>query len=601
MVSLYVRRCRCAAGVLIACAVVLSVPGFGQSLLGAGHGGPVENWSLEAAGGLNPFDLRPLLPVAVPPLELVPGQPLEPGDGAGDRPIAEFNYAQAPGSTVVSFDASASRGAGGELQYDWWFYEDPDSPVFVPDGGANYQHAFAEPGAYLVQLAVIDADGDVGLARDTIEVVASEPEELSADFTIEQLVAVTPLVDPNGDVDWEEDWDPITLPNAGNPVEKGLRIKFVAPTQGNPAWTFWDFGDGTYCNDAIAYHQCSRNLTVTLTVYNADWTEWDIVTKTVHVDEGAQFLAETPHPGFVFKPRHCVLDGSEVWSISTDGDIGWCDVSDPAALAPISRMPIDGIADYYGLAHANGRLYVARGTGGVSVYNADPGDFYLLREMPPSELMASYVMGVAAVEDILYVTSGTSDIHAFDVANLADPQPRESIDVGFEAIYMAQLDDVALVAHGWGSASFVVIDVRQPALPVIACTHTMEAGRTLCGLAGVGGMRFAIGATGGSVVSEVVVPADDQTTLALAPVRELPFGASADAALTRGRAYLRQFETIRKFNVVDPAEAVYLQQEFDVVTPAQCAAFVYDPDGPGGPEPEMPFFGYAFGYKAYLP
>lgn len=425
-----------------------------------------------------------------------------------------------------------------------------------------------------------------------------EPEELSADFKIYQLVYVDPVT---GEEQWEEIGPEADDPLVLGPVELGLRVKFDATwSTGNPAVYVWDFGDGTYSIEPVEYHQCSEELDVTLSVYNADYTEFVEITKTVRVDDGVQLLSETPYAGFPFKPVFYTLSGSEVWSISMCGDVAWCDVANPSELPPLSKMPIAPLTSFYGLAHANQRLYVSRGSAGVDVYHADPSDFYLIRRIPPEDLGCACAMEIAAVDDILYVTSGSHHLIALGVEDLEGPVVLSSVDVGHEIRYAAKVCHDAILVHGFGSPAFSIVDVRQPSSPALSLTYELDSGRTVCSPASVHNGLFAISATGGAVMSQLLVPQSDSEPFVLGEVQDLPWGASS-AALSRSHAFLRNGETVRKFNVVDPFDEVYLQQVFEVITPVNCTAFTFDPDGPSGPEPAVSFFGYDVGYKAFLP
>jgi PKD repeat protein len=480
----------------------------------------------------------------------------------------------------LQFDGSESYDADGEIVS--WHWDFGDDQSYDGQGAVVVvSHAYAAADTYVATLTVTDDCNEP--ATDEITVVVEEagsPGELHADFMVEQLVYVDPETG-------EETWDVVVL-DPDDPIEKGLRVRLNASLSSGAAWFFWDFGDGTYGSDPNELHAFDHDRNVTLTVYTADWSEWDICTKTVYVDGAMQRLSMMPYPGESFCPvREAVLD-NEVWALTSDGHVGAADISNPGDLPAIDIMACAPLSGANGIAAAAGKLFVSRGDSGVDVFLASRTAFAPLGTISSVELGGGYACSVAACENVLYVSAG--DMYLFDVTG-DSPSFITTVDVqgGAGDLRLAGADRLVALND---ELIISVYDVSLAAQPVL-----LEAAVQL---------PYPYVTSTELSTESVAMRADDCTAilrftdLGLSPV---PFQEISQQAsrfvVSEDRYYLFDSPNGRvyKHNIVDVNSPAYLMEEVAPGTTSMNGGFLYDPDGPG-PANEVLMVRFPQGYIA---
>jgi len=168
------------------------------------------------------------------------------------------------------------------------------------------------------------SDGDCTSCYQCVEQICVPKDILCADFKAYKLVA-------KNHITGEETWEEVDLEN--EQIEKGLKVKFDASvSSGNAPWYFYDFGDGTYNSDPTIptdKHQFYQDRTITLTVYTADWMQWQTVQKTIHVDAGMHWLSTMPTVGDFRPVKYALSEDNHIWAVSGYAKLGVADISDP--------------------------------------------------------------------------------------------------------------------------------------------------------------------------------------------------------------------------------------------------------------------------------
>jgi len=186
-----------------------------------------------------------------------------------EPPTASFSYA--PGLPIagepITFDASPSSDPDGQIvSFSWDF----DADGAADATGPIVEHAFADPGTYLVALTVADDGGATGTVSHTIDVSPPSPGD-------EEPATILP---PIADFSYSPD-----APVAGEPVEFIGLLSF--DFDGEIDTYAWDFDDNGVVDDtgAIVLHAFASAGTyrVRLTVTDDDGAT-DSIVRTIQVE-----------------------------------------------------------------------------------------------------------------------------------------------------------------------------------------------------------------------------------------------------------------------------------------------------------------------------
>jgi hypothetical protein len=256
------------------------------------------------------------------------------------------------------------------------------------------------------------------------------------------------------------EWQEVDL--ATESVECGLRVRLDgAASSGGAASFFWDFGDAAYGSNPAELHGFSQDRTITLNVYNADWTEWSTATKTIHVTPAMQFL--DTGPAVAQNAMDLAVSNSVAWVSHGVGTLSALDVSDPANVTELARVSVPAAC---GIAVSNGLLYLTGNWAGLRIYQAT---------IPPVPL-GTYdtyavdqqtVVDVAAAGNVAYVSAGPAGFKVLDMSTPASPRllGRLSLAGGAYAQSLAVRNGVAYLTDSQGRVHLIdvsAIDVWNP-------------------------------------------------------------------------------------------------------------------------------------------
>lgn len=332
-------------------------------------------------------------------------------------PCAENQPPVASAGSDQSGEAGQSLGFNGNGSYD------PDGAITsyqwdFGDGytasGASAMHAYAQAGTYAVTLTICDNCGANAADQLTVQITVPDPPpgELQAGFEIEQLVGF----DTNGD----EIWEPISAdPNGVVQVELGLHIRYNGQDYSTGAANYrWRVNGSLIGTDPFVYrtYTDTRQFELTLTVYNADWSESDTAgPATVSVAPVMQVIDAGPAQGLSVSDM--VVDGSTAWITHVASSISHVDISDPDNVALIGTFtaPFARAA-----ALANGRMYLAAGMPGLYIYPLpfNPSSYYTYDTYAQD---GQQVQDVAVAGNLAYLAAGPAGFKVLDVSNPASP------------------------------------------------------------------------------------------------------------------------------------------------------------------------------------
>lgn len=410
------------------------------------------------------------------------------------------------------------------------------------------------------------------------------PEPLRADFKVYQLVSV----DPQG----EEEWVEVRLGDPNNPVdpndpngpdvvELGLRLKFDGTfSTGDVGHYFWEFMDTTCSTDPVDIHAYSRpgDYHVRLTVYNPPFTESHRVVKTVRVGEGMRSLSLMPSPGVEFRAISYTLIGNELWALSGRKDIGVADISNPYDLPALQILAGENLTHAHQIVAANGKLVVAKWQDGVDIYQADRTDFRLLRHLSVAELNANSAGGVAALGDVVYVsTFEPGQVLVYDISTPWEPTLLTTLGVGGQ---LRQVGSDALAIPNWSETEVTIIDIRQPQAPHVELVLDMET--TFCDGFEVCQDRMAADTAEGLAIWQLLVPDDPNQPLSVGP-KVLVEPSRWPVGFTSGRMYVAKQYCVKKYDITDGRQAPYPMDAEVPQGTEPFSGFLFDPDGPEGP------------------
>ena len=248
-------------------------------------------------------------------------------------------------------------------------------------------------------------------------------------------------------------------------VERGLRVSLDASSSSpDAAWFFWDFGDGTYGADASVptdLHGFDQDRTITLTVYNADWTDWGTVSKTIHVRSVMRLL--DTGPAVAESAQDMAVDGSVAWVCHSAGTLSAFDVSDPANVEQLTRVSAPAGC---GIAAANGLLFLTANGSGLHIYRST---------IPPTHITTyntyatdgQSVLDVVAAGNVAYVSAGPAGFKVLDVSVPSSPQLVGSLTLpgGAQARWLTVSAGVAYLTDNQNRVHLIdvsAIDVSDP-------------------------------------------------------------------------------------------------------------------------------------------
>ncbi|MBU0907883.1 MAG: hypothetical protein KKE05_07045, partial [Nanoarchaeota archaeon] len=439
-------------------------------------------------------------------------------------------------------------------------------------------------------------NSDCTLCYQCVEQQCVPKDELCADFYVEELVHVDPVTG-------EENWREIDLEN--EQIEKGLKVKFDASiSSGNAPWFFFDYGDGTYNSDPTIptdKHQFYQDRTITLTVYTADWMQWQTVQKTIYVDSGMHWLSTMPYQGVNFRPiSYALSEDNQLWAISDSLDLGIADISNPYNLGGFDIVKSLNDAGSYMAAVNYDNLFLLLG-GVVEVYDINPFN-EVPYVIPSSELEGDYPNSVAAVGHALYVsTYYNNKIHVFDTTS-GTPQLVQRISVNSVSKLFTTRTTNYLVSVSL-SGAVNVFNIEQPLSPVPLLGSPVQLPPAISPIAaGVSDTMLGYRTNAGTIA---LLRFSD-----MAQYEEPPFQTASisygDFAVGDERLYFLNTvpgnERVYKYNTFNVFEEPYLMADHFYTNQAgMINSFIHDADNEG-PIPPVLMIGHnGQGYSSYKP
>lgn len=406
------------------------------------------------------------------------------------------------------------------------------------------------------------------------------PGELRADFRVLELVHVDPVT---GEEQWEE------VGTAENPIEHNQFVKFDAECSCGAAMYSWRVNGSPYGSGEEFEMQLSgpADYVIRLTIYDATYDNWDSAETTVTVRRGMRFLSGQNHPGQIFIPKDETLVGTKLWSISTDGAVGYTSVSNCASLSPVQIMPSDPLSGANSIAADEERLFVSRYLVGVDVYRASTSNFQLLHRIPLSALHGAYPVAVTLCDGVLFVAAG-SKVVLFDAA-LLNTQPVGEIGLPGNAVFMESARNRLVVRTE--DLRVLLYDISDPWSPAPAGSpldldFTFAMSDTVSSDAL--GMRVSAGTA--------IVWFDEFDDGFLQQ-----FSVPSSPLVIWDRWHF-MFDNpdgrVRKRDITDWREEPYVVEVVPSWTNSMHGGFVFDPDG-SGPQPPILMVRSQFGYFAY--
>ncbi len=270
---------------------------------------------------------------------------------------ASANPASANINQAISFSALGSNDPNGSITSYAWNFGDGSS-----GSGLNASHTYASAGTFNVILTVTDNCG--ATAAKTISVSITNPNQgLVADFRVLKLTHVDA-------VSGEETWEDAGGFSANHPIELGLHIKLDGTISSGPAANYrWRTNGVLFATTPTVArtYTAPGPVEIQLTVYNADATQSNTITKTIHVARVMEFLDALPwSPG---ESTGLAVDGNYGWTSHMTNMMKTLDLSDPA-----NNQVLGTLQTPAGRAIAAGDGYVYLCTYGNSIYIYDQDD-----------------------------------------------------------------------------------------------------------------------------------------------------------------------------------------------------------------------------------
>ena len=213
-------------------------------------------------------------------IRLVPPGIIIPPDGL--QPSFTINPQNALENQTVLFDASASKGAIAQYQWDFG------------DGGRSTgrvtQHAYALAGTYVVRLTIVDDFGRSASTSQTVTVGQGAQPTAAFVFSPTNPLPATPVF---------------------------FNASASRPAPGRTLTNFaWDFGDGTSGSGVQASHSYTLpgNYTVTLVVT-------DDVGRTATVSQSLTVLTDNPIAEFTFAPASPLVGENVAFNASASSAV----------------------------------------------------------------------------------------------------------------------------------------------------------------------------------------------------------------------------------------------------------------------------------------
>ncbi len=406
----------------------------------------------------------------------------------------------------VSLSSNANDPEGNLQSYAWNFGDGQTA------SGPSVNHVYSSIGSFAVTLTVSDSCGATAMTSATVNVSCTESGSVEADF---RLLKLTHIDLATG----EESWEEIPLPNPDHPVELGLRVKIDASISTGPLGIGYLGAGGGYLNaenhfSTIRSWSSAGAFNVTLTLYNCSFTQFDTITKTIHVAEGMDLLAVNSLPGSGDNVKTSAItlaaDGSpRMWSVSSNGNLAVSHPNEggpesPADFVSTDLMPAGVSIDIVrSLAQFQNVFYVADPVAGIRILQITDDIATQVNVLPTSQvggISASTADVVCVVGNALYVASWTTGtIYIFDLnANPSYPVFVRSVVVpgGIRSMVSSTLGFVA--TRAFGANMIYVIDARNPLNPAAptginvseAGTVLMAAEEKIAVESWAGGIRF---------------------------------------------------------------------------------------------------------------
>lgn len=421
-----------------------------------------------------------------------------------------------------------------------------------------------------------------------------DPEPLSADFMVEELVYVDPVTE-------EETWEVVGLSDDDR-IENGLRVRLNGQDYSTGAVTYHWWEDGYPLGRGaiieLTYYGPAQ-YEIELTAYDESGENSDSMTRHVYVAGGMHRLSTMPWSGDgEFLPAVSVMSGSKVWTGSTNCRLGVADVSDPYDPDPITFMPTQTLYTPSAMVLYQDLLYIANRSSGVLIYRADPLDFELVGQVDVSALDGEPADTLAGVGDALYVGSKVAGrVVVFDLSVPSAPTRVTCLDFA-DGVWTLSSPGLAhvMVRAGY-SYELSVIDARDEFNPVTLPALQLPApsARELDACVSVGGVNSSSGI---ALVKVWVSGEQMQSALGAATDRG---GPCFD--LTGNRLYLvdGDAQRIDKFDITDP-DTPYGMSTLSTSSSGLGSPLFHDPDGEEGPEAPVLLVGArGWGFKIYSP
>ncbi|MCO6436494.1 MAG: hypothetical protein J5J06_05350 [Phycisphaerae bacterium] len=485
------------------------------------------------------------------------GLPDRADGGRGDPFKIEFDFIPSNPSVgeQVSFAADVGLARSGMHRWEFARCATTEGPCDVvhTDEGRNVSFAFNEPGYWEVTLLVGLTKTRVGSTSRLIDVAPAAAQGLVANFQVLRLAEVDPHTG-------EETWEPVGL-SEDDPIGYGERVVLASTSAGAAYYRWREDGKliSTSSSEARTYSG-PTSVGVSLTVYNADASESDAVTKTVYVADGVEVLDFLPT--VARQTRSMAVDGNIAWVIRMTDELAAIDVSDPSNL----RYIVGGVfpaSSGWNVAAAEQRVLVARGPAGLDIYTNPLNP--VLRSVftyDTNALDGQQVYDVKAIGKLAFLAAGPAGLKVLDVSLPTAPRllGQAVIPNGHTARWLALGGGVAFVADEVGGVHVVDVSRFNPAFPQagpIFVSSTVMASAVVDRItANETGLVACVTALGVNLF-QVVSPADVRPTATIdgrAFAGRQPSGiVLGDSTLHMAFAYasLWPFE-LYVFDVVDP-------------------------------------------------
>lgn len=455
----------------------------------------------------------------------------------------------------ISFSGSGSVDLNGNatiVSYAWNFGDGQTA------NGVNVSHSYASPGNYTATLTVTDNCN--ATHSDLASVIVSPPAgNLVADFQVLQLTHVDLSTGA-------ETWEPVGL-SPDDPIESNLRVKLDGTVSQGPIAEYEWYKNGAIFATSptvIRSYIGPAQITISLTVATAGWTQYTEVTKTLFIGESMQILGAASAPPYSSSGSTragLFVQGSTAWIAKTNGPTG--------SLIPVNfsnpNSPTIGQATSLSqtMLDVVGRddlLVVAGMSDGILIFQQSPGPMAtLVGQFNMGLYDGSYARSSVIQGNYLYV-SCVINLKVFNLSNPSTPQLVNTIPTPEGTSEAIILSGNRLYVGCQGSPGIFAFDVTNPQTPVeISFTPTAEVPTDFA----VNGSVLAVTEWGGfyptgpTNLSLFRILPDGDIVL-LSRFLQQPNNSYYSVAITDQFAYVATGSRISKFCVVRPEEPYLL-------------------------------------------